>query len=413
MSEKRRDKRGRILKDGEYQRPDGRYEYKFVDIFGNRQAVYSWKLVETDKVPRGKRDCKSLRQLEDDVQEQIKNRIDIASGKTISFEEYYNKYISTKKIKRSTMISYNYIYNHRIKDFIGGYKLSDISEKLIEKWVEYCIIDGIKPSSVRSYFLIVYSVLDMAESRKVISFNPAKIPYEEFKDKYDSRSDKRKALTPQQQKKFMDFVSRNKTYSKYYPLYTFMLNTGMRIGECFVLTWDDVDFEQKFISVKRTFIYKNTSCYFFQSPKSYCGVRDIPITDEVCELLRKIKNAQPVSVREKEVEGLSGFVFLFNSYGTMFNCANFDKLLINAVAAYNKAARAMDIEEMPQISSHIFRHTFCARLCENCDNLRFIQEVMGHADINTTMQYYAEFSKEGKSKQLKALQDKGFGAFLS
>ncbi len=60
MSEKRRDNKGRILKTGESQRKDGRYLYKYIDSFGKQQFVYSWKLVATDRVPAGKRDCISL-----------------------------------------------------------------------------------------------------------------------------------------------------------------------------------------------------------------------------------------------------------------------------------------------------------------------------------------------------------------
>lgn len=53
MSEKRRDNKGRILKTGESQRTDGRYLYEYIDTFGEPQSVYSWKLVATDRVPKG------------------------------------------------------------------------------------------------------------------------------------------------------------------------------------------------------------------------------------------------------------------------------------------------------------------------------------------------------------------------
>lgn len=63
MSIKRKDTKGRILKDGESQRPDGRYMYQYVDAYGKRQTLYSWRLVETDSTPKGKRDTISLRVL--------------------------------------------------------------------------------------------------------------------------------------------------------------------------------------------------------------------------------------------------------------------------------------------------------------------------------------------------------------
>ena len=68
MSEKRKDSKGRILKTGESQRPDGRYAYKFTDTSGKTQFVYSWKLVPTDPVPKGKRKDISLREKEKEIQ---------------------------------------------------------------------------------------------------------------------------------------------------------------------------------------------------------------------------------------------------------------------------------------------------------------------------------------------------------
>ena len=81
MLEKRRDKKGRILKNGENQRKDGRYLYKYVDNTGTTQYVYSWKLVATDRVPKGKRDCLSLREKEQEIHRDITDGINTAGKK--------------------------------------------------------------------------------------------------------------------------------------------------------------------------------------------------------------------------------------------------------------------------------------------------------------------------------------------
>ena len=67
MSEKRRDSKNRILQNGESQRKDGKYEFKYVDVNGTRRSAYSWKLVATDKVPEGKRCELSLREMEKQI----------------------------------------------------------------------------------------------------------------------------------------------------------------------------------------------------------------------------------------------------------------------------------------------------------------------------------------------------------
>lgn len=56
MTGKRKDNLGRILKDGESQKADGRYMYQYTDIHGKRRSLYSWRLVETDRTPKGKKE---------------------------------------------------------------------------------------------------------------------------------------------------------------------------------------------------------------------------------------------------------------------------------------------------------------------------------------------------------------------
>ncbi len=71
MSEKRRDSKNRVLRSGESQRKDGRYAYKYIDTFGKTQFVYAWKLVPTDKTPKGKREDKSLREKVKEIQKTL------------------------------------------------------------------------------------------------------------------------------------------------------------------------------------------------------------------------------------------------------------------------------------------------------------------------------------------------------
>lgn len=75
MSEKRRDNRNRILRNGESQRKDGRYAFKYIDATGKPQFVYGWKLEKTDKLPTGKRDDLSLREKEKLIQKDIDDQI--------------------------------------------------------------------------------------------------------------------------------------------------------------------------------------------------------------------------------------------------------------------------------------------------------------------------------------------------
>ena len=75
MSEKRRDNKGRLLRQGELQRSDGKYEYRYYDEKGERKSVYSWKLVDTDRIPSGKRCNESLRPMEKRIRRDLEDGI--------------------------------------------------------------------------------------------------------------------------------------------------------------------------------------------------------------------------------------------------------------------------------------------------------------------------------------------------
>lgn len=95
MSGKRRDSRNRVLRTGESQRKDGRYLYKYVDADGKPQSVYSWKLVATDKVPAGKRDCIALRDKEREIQKVLADGVSTASGK-LTVSELYTRFTTLR-----------------------------------------------------------------------------------------------------------------------------------------------------------------------------------------------------------------------------------------------------------------------------------------------------------------------------
>ena len=96
MSEKRRDKKKRILRNGESQRKDGRYAYKYYDNAGNVQFVYSWKLEKGDRLPAGKRDDLALREKEREIKQRLEAEL-IPQGGEITVLELVQKYGRTQR----------------------------------------------------------------------------------------------------------------------------------------------------------------------------------------------------------------------------------------------------------------------------------------------------------------------------
>ena len=111
MSEKRRDSKNRILRNGESQRKDGRYAFKYIDSTGKQQFIYSWKLEKTDKLPQGKRQDISLREKEKAILKDLDDKI-VPRGGEMTVLELVRKYILQKTgVRHNTEANYNFVLN--------------------------------------------------------------------------------------------------------------------------------------------------------------------------------------------------------------------------------------------------------------------------------------------------------------
>lgn len=95
MADKRKDNRGRVLKDNERQRSDGKYEYRYI-FDGQRKSVYSWRLVPTDRTPKGKRDDLSLREKEKAIEKDLADGIDAVRASRTTLNELFRMYMDHK-----------------------------------------------------------------------------------------------------------------------------------------------------------------------------------------------------------------------------------------------------------------------------------------------------------------------------
>ena len=107
---------GRNLREGERQKKDGRYEYRYRDIYGVMRSVYSWRLTKADPQPSGKRPCQTLRDLEAEIKKDLIDGIDTYSAKTVTLNERFELYMENKlNIKESTATNYRYMYDNYVR----------------------------------------------------------------------------------------------------------------------------------------------------------------------------------------------------------------------------------------------------------------------------------------------------------
>lgn len=183
------------------------------------------------------------------------------------------------------------------------------------------------------------------------------------------------------------------------------------------LRWEDCDFENKIIEINHNLIYRpaedTKKCTFhITTPKTKAGIREIPMFSDVQRVLTAERVRQMRDGFNRDViDGYSGFIFS-NRLGHVMNPHNINRAFARIIRDYNAeetelaAKEHRDPELLPHFSVHNLRHTFCTRMCENETNLKIIQEIMGHADISTTMDIYNEATMEQKKRSFEHLEGK-------
>jgi len=399
----RKDSRGYALKKGESQRKDGRYVFRYTTIRGEHRAVYAKDLAE-------------LRKKEVKIRRSIEDGLDPDRAERITLNELFDEYISQKyDLKQSTRTNYKYMYNHYVRESFGKMRISKIKYTDVKKFYYSLILEkGFKPNSMEIVNTLLHPAFTMAVRDGLLRLNPTDGVMTEIKKSHSWEKKKRHALTIPEQRAFTNYIANSAEYRGWYPLFTVMLGTGCRIGEVLGLRWQDIDFKNRTININHNLVYRaqddGTCINRVNSPKTSAGIRIIPMLDEVFDaFLEEYQYQKVIGFSTDEIDGYSGFVFCTGE-GKVYLPGMINRTIHSICADYNKEEAAKAEEEnrdpvlLPHFSCHHLRHTFCTRFCENETNLKVIQEIMGHADISTTMDVYAEATQEKKKASMTALQ---------
>jgi len=404
MAERRKDPKGRVLKEGESYRVDGRYQYRYSLRGGQRHTIYADTLTE-------------LREKADVIKRDVMDNI-YAISCNITVNQMFSLYMSGKtQLKQSTRTNYNYMYNKYVRDELGHKRVSSIKYSDIKRFYLHLIEErGFKPNSMEIVHTILHPVFNLAVRDGHIRTNPCAGIMTEIKKGHNWEKPKRHALSIAEQEKFVDFVSKSKTYKHWLSIITVFLGTGGRAGEIVGLRWEDCDFENGLISINHNTIYRQQDdgkCMFrVTTPKTSSGIRYIPMLNEVRKaLLHERKNQMKNGVNETVIDGYSGFIFT-NKIGCIHSPHTINRAIKRIIKACNEQENLLAKKEkrvpviLPDFTLHNLRHTFCTRFCENETNLKVIQEIMGHSDISTTMNIYAKATDDKKKETFAKLEGK-------
>ena len=407
MAQARKDLRGRALKKGEIQRAsDGRYVYTYTDPLGRRKYVYA-------------QDLTTLREKEQKLMRDQLDGLDVYAAGKATINDTFDRYMATKyDLRESTRSNYLYTYDHFIRDDFGRKKIVDIKFSDVLHYYYYLLNEkDIALGTLDSIHCLLHPTFQLAVRDDIIRKNPSDGVKREISKKTGKNRGIRHALTIDQQRAYMEYIAGHPIFYHWWPIFTVLLGTGCRIGECLGLRWKDLDFDNRMISVNHCIVYyqeeeSGKSVMKVSKPKTDAGIRTIPMLDVVKDAFEMEREEQEeTGFNDQVIDGMTGFIFQ-NRYGDVPNPQAVNHTIKRIVSNYN-AEEVLNAKKekrepliIPDFSCHHLRHTFATRLCEAETNLKVVQSVMGHRNIETTMDIYAEATDKKKRESFQDLADK-------
>lgn len=382
---------------------DKRYSYCYTDPLGRRKYIYANDLV-------------TLREKEAEL---TKNQFDgldiyIAGKATVNF--VFDRYMKLKaNLRQTTRSNYLYMYDRVVRNTFGNKKIADIRfSDVLQFYNSLLQQQEMQINTLESIHTLLRPTFQLAVRDGIIRNNPTDGVLAEVKKNSDQHSGTRHALTVAQQRAFMEHVANHPVYFHWWPLFTILLGTGCRIGEALGLRWEDIDCENRVIHINHSLVYypvgeSRTSVQHISKPKTKAGERTIPMLDSVQDAFEMLREEQLENGwNDVAIDGMHGFIFC-NRFGNVPNPQSVNRAIKRIISDYNATEEISAKREhreavlLPDFSAHHLRNTFCTRLCEQETNLKVIQSVMGHKDIKTTMDVYAEATEEKKQESFERL----------
>lgn len=372
MSKKRKDSKGRVLRTGEYEKPNGSYEYRFTDQSKKRRSIYA-------------PDLETLRKKEDEVAVMRRDRIDYGAG-DITVIELLERYTAMKRgVRYNTMAGYKFVLDFMKKQPFGQQKIRNLRISDGKLFIIHLYDEGFAYGTIASIRGVLKPAFQMAYAEDIIRKNP----FDFRLDIIPNNTQKRIALTEKQQKQFMDFIAQDAHFSCYWDEINVLLGTGMRVSEFCGLTLADLDFENRKIRVDHQLVRTREGKRYIEKTKTECGRRFIPMSDEVCRSLYNILANRQTPKQEIMIDGYAGFILL-DKNGNPKVAMHIEHVVKRIWEKYNEE----NIIPLPRVTPHVFRHTFCTNMANAGMDLKSLQYLMGHSDASVTMNVYAHNSYE-------------------
>lgn len=393
MVTRRKDNKGRVLKEGETQTKTG-YQFRWRTKSKKRMSVFSTTL-------------EGLRLKEEEILKEKALGVSVEANKNLTLNDFYNKWLVLKRgLKPNTFSNYRFMYETYVQNDFGKIKAKDIKRSDIKSFYNSLVDNlNLRVTTIDNVHTVVHQVLDIAVGDDCIPYNPSdrqltELKIEQRKKDLENGRKKREGLTLEQEKILFDFLKNSKEFNRWYSVELFLYETGLRIGELEALQNSDINYEKNEVIINKTLTHyqkedatgKKRTIYEVHSAKTESSIRTIPLSKKALYALELEKEYQRKNhvICQSEISGYKDFVFL-NRFGLVYKDNTVNRALVRIVEECNKE---LGYVALPRISNHISRHTLSTRLNEAGVNAKAIQKILGHSDINITLNVYTDAKED-------------------
>lgn len=304
--------------------------------------------------------------------------------------------VTALNVRPTTIQTYRSVINVRITPHLGNMKVQDLTPALLDAWIRKLVELGFSHSSMRVAYSIILEALDYAVyPAQLIQSNPAtyiKVP------KNAPRNVIKRTIISDEL--FAKLLAEYPFGSPFHVPIAILFCTGIRIGELVGLTWDDVDFEQKFIAVRKQPVYVSKHGQIFAPPKSNSGIRKIVVGDSLLEVLKEWQTFQ----KNSEVKHGDTYAYVYRSPDNVMLWQSKGVGILNVprveLICTQEDGRPLNRRSLMRllkdngVNAHSFRHTQATILAENGAHPKGLAARLGHSKINITHDLYVHATQK-------------------
>jgi integrase len=363
------------------EKPQGSGTYwVFIDHHGKRKAK---------KIGKDKRTAQEVaRKIEARLVLGDLSLLDQDEEKTPTFGEYAQTWIKVTvpaTCKPATLYDYQIILKIHVLPEFGKIPITEINRHMVKKFLMTKVKAGFAQSTITHMKNVIAGTLNLAVDDEVIPVNPAHRLGKIFRAK--SPRPEIDPLTREEVALLLENFKKH--YPTDYPLALLLARTGLRIGEAIALKWDDIDFNSRFLTIRRNF-----SRGKIETPKNGKS-RRVDMSLQLTQSLLDLRHQRRVETLKNGWREVPEWVFL-TAEGTPMDSCNWRNRVFN---------KALKKGGLRKIRIHDLRHTYASLLIQGGESLAYIRDQLGHHSIKVTVDIYGHLAPEGNKEAVDRLDD--------